>query len=299
MKKKATWLGYGTSFAPFLTLILFFIASVSHADFKARDVPVGYDQLAILKSDIRAQKALLFLDYAGQIAVEQSIYDVAGRGGHYSSPCNDYYGYSLWQDLVEEQGSIALKDCTDVDINRAFTFAMNNNLQGDLMTEYPELMTTDYTSSISKDGEIKSIGNNAVHFSITTKLIGLPDFGPETAAKDIHVEGETPVERMFAACSKEKLDATNGLENLKSVTKLWVEESMDDGAAYVRGGQTSNKMPYTCSGGGQDIKEKKRRIADEMDQVREKTGLRESIERAIKLIEDFEVTASTEKSPDN
>lgn len=249
--KKATWLGYGSAIAPFLALIIFFIASVSHADFKARDVPMGYEQLAILKSDIKAQKALLYLDYVGKIAAEQSIYDAAASGGHYESPCGDYFGYSLWQDLVVEDGSMIVKDCSLPDVNEAFNHAMDNNLHSGIMGGYPELGTVSYTSSISQDGIVKSKGDNEMHFSIITELIGLPESAPEKPAEDIIVEGETPVERMFAACSREKLGVEKGIENLKGVTKLWVEEGMDDGAVYVRGGQTKTSMPYECTGAKQ------------------------------------------------
>lgn len=58
---------------------------------------------------------------------------------------------------------------------------------------------------------------------------------PGAPAGNLDGVGGTPSLRMLSVCNGNK-----NFENLKAVTKLWVEEGMHDGAVYVRGGKTAS-----------------------------------------------------------
>ncbi len=168
--KKATWFGYLSSLAPAIGLAVFFITSVAMADFKANNVPIGEDQLAIMRADLEAQKALLYLDFTGKMAAEQSVYDTAASGGHDLSPCGDYFGYNSWQDLVSDEGTIKVKDCSEPDIQSAFNNIMNSNIWK-LTGPIPSLTRTGYTSTIDEEGKVTSMGHNPINFEVTVERV--------------------------------------------------------------------------------------------------------------------------------
>ncbi|MBW2967061.1 hypothetical protein KY362_01100 [Candidatus Woesearchaeota archaeon] len=62
--------------------------------------------------------------------------------------------------------------------------------------------------------------------------------------------GETPVQRMLSVCSRSRRGLDDGFAHLRDVTAYWVEEAMNDGAVYVRGGQTTERGTR-CTNNGQ------------------------------------------------
>ncbi len=168
--KKATWLGYLSAFGPAIGIAVFFMTSLAMADFKANNVPIGEDQLAIMRADLEAQKALLYLDFAGKMAAEQSVYDTAAVGGHYESPCGEYFGYNSWQDLISDGDTIRIKDCSNPDTQTAFNNIMNMNLWR-LTAAVPALTRTGYTSAIDEKGKVTSVGHDSVNFEITVDSV--------------------------------------------------------------------------------------------------------------------------------
>ncbi|MCX6706530.1 MAG: polysaccharide deacetylase family protein, partial [Candidatus Woesearchaeota archaeon] len=156
-------------------IILAFIIYMWYAEINAPEVQqayVGENQLAILQTAAKAEKALLFVDSAAKIAVDSAASQLSRQGGMYYfdsevSPCNDYYGYNFWQ--VTENG--VLKRCYPDDISSMMSSAVSESLANQF-SKYPgqELnkYDIDYTF-ISEGDQIRGIAANPLEFDIVVE----------------------------------------------------------------------------------------------------------------------------------
>ena len=67
---------------------------------------IGQNQLAILKTSAKAEKALLYIDQAAKIAVVNTLFRIADMGGAFSldedsAECGIYYNYYFWQSITD------------------------------------------------------------------------------------------------------------------------------------------------------------------------------------------------------
>lgn len=133
---------------------------------------IGQNQLAILQTASKAEKALLFIDQAANMAAEKTMADIAKGGGSYhadsESPiCKDYYGYNFWQYV--ENGEI--KRCYPDNKEGVFSYVTNINLDN-ILNLYPDQEVNSYGGifSLLFDGNaIKGIASEPLNFNIVVE----------------------------------------------------------------------------------------------------------------------------------
>lgn len=147
---------------------------------------IGQYQFSILKANNEAEKALFYVDQSAKYALQQTVYDLADKGGYNEPACGYFQGASIWASIEKDKNELKIKKCQpseqDVLDNFLSFFDEKLNLY---LANYPEaFIPGSYDYEVRDDLEV--IGEAAENLAI--------DIVPEGfAAKPIQVAiGEIP-----------------------------------------------------------------------------------------------------------
>lgn len=157
----------GTALQYYFLILAFYIGLVAYTINAMNftfDGFIGENSYRLLEAKQKGDEALLYLQLSSKLSAQQSIYDLAQKGGISFSPCGAYYGYSLWQ---EQQQDGSMQDCHPTKEEAKLTF--QNMFAGELsnlLITHPH-----YSFPIEYDFDV----NNALNISgFTTANVIIP-----------------------------------------------------------------------------------------------------------------------------
>jgi murein DD-endopeptidase MepM/ murein hydrolase activator NlpD len=94
MKRAAVW------FMPLLLVVVATLLTLTYMTLTSKhdvfSAKIGEAQGAVIATQARAEKAMLYIDMSAQYAETEAGYKLAQSGGFYEQPCGDYMGFTLW-----------------------------------------------------------------------------------------------------------------------------------------------------------------------------------------------------------
>lgn len=171
--KKGAMLLYLVSFGLVLAFFAFLTITIIQRPLKGETKYIGEHQIAMLKTSMRAEKSLLYVDQAAKIAVPASIMQLAEIGGVYSpleepSECGSYYEYSSWQSNTEK----GVKACYPSNIEmgmKRFTESWLSDMFGAYDGQELNDYAVDYYFKIDT-GKVAGIASAPLNFRIVTAI---------------------------------------------------------------------------------------------------------------------------------
>lgn len=123
---------------------------------------IGDFQLNIIKNFKKGERALLYIDQSAKTSLEQSIYDLAKKGGYSKeAECNSYQGINSWVSIERENGIIKIKECypKDTEIKNSLIEGFDDNFD-EYIANYPEIYIP-YSYSYDIQGNLEINGKSS------------------------------------------------------------------------------------------------------------------------------------------
>ena len=149
------------------------------------DKPIGNRQFDLLKTYLKGEAALFYIDQSAKYSLQQAVYNLALDGGlsdvysveSLSSPkdflftapidqCGRFYGYSLWHEQ-NTNGNSEVRDCFNYDkIQFNLEFLFNQNLNN-YLEKYPKnIRKNNYNYEMNDNIEITGKAKETIQFEI-------------------------------------------------------------------------------------------------------------------------------------
>ncbi len=175
----------------YFLLIAFFGGLLTYFYFSAKsEVPslefVGQSSVMILTAMQRGFNVLHYLDKSAGYALEQSIYDLAKKGGTTQSDCGRYFGSTVWADISKENNAVTVRECYPTPEQLAGNLAVFLDSElSDYALAYPQAyLPMDYEYEIS--GAPSLVVNAIAQQDIDIPILP-EDFSSEIRASDTDV----------------------------------------------------------------------------------------------------------------
>ncbi|MBL7054763.1 hypothetical protein ISS05_03315 [Candidatus Woesearchaeota archaeon] len=155
---------YGLIFGLFGSLITYLaISYTSGREFSQ----IGQEALYLIKASNKAEQALFYIDQSAKYSVQQTIYDLAQKGGFESPKCGDYFGYSLWNTKTKK-----IDECSP-DYKENFKSAFSGNLD-EYLPNHPEVYIPLNNYNLQLKNQLEIIG-----YAISDLEIPIGELGAE------------------------------------------------------------------------------------------------------------------------
>lgn len=101
-------------FAFFIMLGTFFYYYTMN-EIPIRGSYIGDFQLSLIKNFQKAENILLYLDQSAKYALQQTVYDLADKGGYNEPSCSYFQGASIWASIEKDKNELKIKKCQPSD----------------------------------------------------------------------------------------------------------------------------------------------------------------------------------------
>jgi len=129
---------------------------------------IGWRQATIFKAYQEAEKAFFYIDQSAKYSAQQTVYELAQRGGHEDTKCDDYFGYSLWNNETKK-----IDECFP-DYQESFKSIFNENLNKYLMIYSDVILPRDnYQWSLKNKLDIMGRAELELTIPITSEKEGI------------------------------------------------------------------------------------------------------------------------------
>ena len=159
----------------FISLIvltnLYIVLLSKDAPFKSN--PIGKRQFDLLKTYIKAESSLFYIDQSAKYALQQAVYDLAQNGGisetdigeesgleiesTTNTACGKFYGYSIWYEVKKDKSEYAASPCFEENnVNIHLQAFFNKNLNSYLLNYPHNILIDNYDYEVK--GSLEIIG---------------------------------------------------------------------------------------------------------------------------------------------
>jgi len=177
---------YLATLALIISVFAFLTIKVTERPAAGETKYIGDHQIAILRTAIKGDKVLLYVDQASKIVGRNAVHEFAESGGVFNNAadagCGDYYSYMLWSQV--DNG--VFKKCIPGDMQKNFGNFFNEGLSELYKSnEYLSKFNIDYTYDIKeKSIDAKTSSNITIPILVGEKKVvkeQYTEIKPETA----------------------------------------------------------------------------------------------------------------------